>query len=287
MRPFIFLLSFTLLLGYNRTFGQTSPLEGNWQGILKQPKGTIMENYAYWVEIHITGDSINGYARTELANTPYYAIVQFRGFVSGQSIKYFQTKIRTSINPPNISTWCLIQGDLVLNRKDNSLSGTWTSATPNCGSGSILLYKSLKGLNKGATLKNKYESLVALENKLKDKENIIGSKIVLTRVYFDVNRSIVNPNSHRELAEVTDFLVNHPSVKINIQGHTDNTGNDDLNMKLSYDRAKEIYEFLSKNKIDKSRMTYEGFGKSRPMVGNESESDKARNRRVEIEIVQQ
>ena len=286
MHTYRFTFSFLVLVLCGQAFGQKVLLEGNWQGILKQPKGDIIENYAYWINIHKTGDSIKGYARTELANTPYYAIIEFNGIVSGKTIKYTQTEIKSSNDRPNISTWCLIEGDLIFDKANQSLQGTWTSTTPTCGSGSILLYKSLKELNMGKTLINKYENLIELEGKISVREDVRGTKVVLTRVYFDINKSNVDDRSEKELSEVKVFLRKYPAVKINIQGHTDNTGSDDLNMKLSYDRAKEIYNYLLRNKIEKSRMTYEGFGKSRPMVGNETEEDKAKNRRVEIEIIQ-
>ncbi|MEI7597298.1 MAG: OmpA family protein [Bacteroidota bacterium] len=267
-----------------QTFGQNAQLEGNWQGILIQPKGDSTENYAYWIEIHQTGDSIKGYARSELANTPFYAIIELNGVLLNDKITFFQTKIKVSNNRPKY-TWCIIQGNLILNKIDYSLKGTWTSST--CGSGSILLYKSLKQLNMGTTLTTKYNNINQLEEKLKIKENIKGTKIVLSKVFFDVNKSTVSSISANELSEIVALLSKYQTLKVNIQGHTDNTGNDELNMKLSYNRAKEIYNYLLNNKIDISRLTYEGYGKSRPISSNKTETGKAKNRRVEIEIVQQ
>jgi outer membrane protein OmpA-like peptidoglycan-associated protein len=73
-------------------------------------------------------------------------------------------------------------------------------------------------------------------------------------------------------------------LHVNIQGHTDNVGGDAFNMTLSYRRAVEIYNLLIAKGVKEDRISYEGYGKSRPIATNETEPGKLKNRRVEIEI---
>lgn len=103
-----------------------------------------------------------------------------------------------------------------------------------------------------------------LKSNLDSNRNVNGVKIILQSVYFDSNKFVVKDKSQKELEEVVKLLRKFPHLNINIQGHTDNVGDDDLNMKLPYIRAKEIFNYLLKNNIEKTRLTYEGYGKSRP-----------------------
>jgi outer membrane protein OmpA-like peptidoglycan-associated protein len=77
-------------------------------------------------------------------------------------------------------------------------------------------------------------------------------------------------------------LQQETSLKISIEGHTDNTGNAAHNKKLSEDRANAVLNALTGQGIDKSRLSAQGFGSERPLVANDSEANKAKNRRVEL-----
>jgi len=71
---------------------------------------------------------------------------------------------------------------------------------------------------------------------------------------------------------------------VNIEGHTYNVGEDNFNLRLSYLRAMEIYNLLITKGVKESRITFEGYGKSRPIATNETEQGRLENRRVEIEL---
>ena len=72
---------------------------------------------------------------------------------------------------------------------------------------------------------------------------------------------------------------------IQINGHTDNVGTDEYNQKLSVNRAKSVYNYLVSNGVPEKRISSKGFGSTMPIDDNETDSGRARNRRVEIEIL--
>jgi outer membrane protein OmpA-like peptidoglycan-associated protein len=74
-------------------------------------------------------------------------------------------------------------------------------------------------------------------------------------------------------------------MKIEISGHTDNTGNPVVNAKLSTERAKAVVDYLVKKGITKDRLTYLGFGSDQPIADNATAAGRAKNRRVEFKIV--
>lgn len=77
----------------------------------------------------------------------------------------------------------------------------------------------------------------------------------------------------------------NPDIKIEIQGHTDNVGTREHNMKLSENRAKAVYEYLVSRGIDKNRMTYKGYADLYPIDTNDTPEGRARNRRTQIKIL--
>ena len=105
---------------------------------------------------------------------------------------------------------------------------------------------------------------------------------ILKDLKFDNNRSDLRPGALTSLREIVATLNTRPDLKIEIQGHTDNSGDRDYNMALSERRARSVKAFLESQGIASSRMTIKGFGPDRPMFSNYSEEGFAQNRRVEI-----
>ena len=88
------------------------------------------------------------------------------------------------------------------------------------------------------------------------------------------------------MGKLIAFLNNNPKLHIEIQGHTDNVGTADYNLKLSTARAKAVYDFLLKHQIADERLTYQGYGLTKPVSDNDSEDGRAKNRRTEFVITQ-
>jgi len=113
----------------------------------------------------------------------------------------------------------------------------------------------------------------------------VGNKVILKNIFFDTNKYQLQPDSRAELQKLIEFMELNPTVKIEISGHTDNVGNDISNQTLSENRAKSVYDFLISGKIDPSRMVFKGYGKTQPIAPNDSDENRAKNRRTEFKII--
>ncbi len=119
--------------------------------------------------------------------------------------------------------------------------------------------------------------------------NIPMSKIkpgtfVLENIFFEVNRYELQPTSIVELDKVYKMLILNQEIQIEISGHTDSDGNDEDNMELSENRAKSVVDWLVDKGISSSRLSFKGFGETKPIVENSSKENKAKNRRTELTI---
>ncbi len=112
-----------------------------------------------------------------------------------------------------------------------------------------------------------------------------GSKVVLSNVFFDTDSYILKDISRVELQKLIEFLQHNPNSKIEISGHTDNSGDKTKNLVLSNNRAKSVYDYLILNGISKDRLSYKGYGDTKPRVPNDSDQHKAMNRRTEFMIL--
>lgn len=114
----------------------------------------------------------------------------------------------------------------------------------------------------------------------------VGKKVKLENVFFDFDSFELDEKSFSELQTVQNFLKENPSVKISVEGHTDNEGTSAYNKSLSQNRAKSVYGYLVAAGVDASRLSYKGFGDSQPVAPNDTEEGRALNRRTEIKIVE-
>lgn len=105
---------------------------------------------------------------------------------------------------------------------------------------------------------------------------------VLKGLLFDKGKWNINPQAYRVLDEVVSILEKNPHLKLEIQGHTDNLGPAEHNQRLSELRAKMIRGYLVKKGIDEKRLTWVGYGFSKPIASNVTPEGRARNRRVEL-----
>ncbi len=114
----------------------------------------------------------------------------------------------------------------------------------------------------------------------------VGKKVVLKNILFETGKSILTAASSTELDRLLDIMNENAQMKIEISGHTDSTGSELINSKLSEARAKTVVDYLVKNGIDKSRMIFKGYGSSQPISDNKTASGRAKNRRVEFKILE-
>lgn len=114
----------------------------------------------------------------------------------------------------------------------------------------------------------------------------IGDIVILKKVYFDFDKSTLKASSETELQQLYDLLMQFPTMKIIINGHTDNRGSDEYNLLLSESRALSVYAWLVKKGIESTRLDFKGYGKFRPIESNKTDEGRQSNRRVEFEIIE-
>ncbi|MCC7302081.1 MAG: OmpA family protein [Bacteroidia bacterium] len=116
-------------------------------------------------------------------------------------------------------------------------------------------------------------------------EDASGEIVELKNVFFETAKWDLKPTSKYELDKLAEFLQKHNTVKIELRGHTDNVGDDKSNLILSDNRAKAVYQYLVSKGIDKSRLSWKGFGETLPKTTNDTPEGRAQNRRTEYRIL--
>jgi outer membrane protein OmpA-like peptidoglycan-associated protein len=123
------------------------------------------------------------------------------------------------------------------------------------------------------------------DSALKVKENIsVGETVSLNNIFFENGKYYLLPESYRELNKLAEYLLRNPGLEIRINGHSDNTGLRFKNQKMSELRAREVFEYLIIRGVQ-NKMHYKGFGSDKPVADNNTEEGRAKNRRVEFEII--
>jgi outer membrane protein OmpA-like peptidoglycan-associated protein/tetratricopeptide (TPR) repeat protein len=104
-------------------------------------------------------------------------------------------------------------------------------------------------------------------------------------IYFPFNSIALTLESKVILDQLLDFLTENNTISIQVQGHTDNIGNDAGNLKLSENRAQSVFNYLREQGVSETRLSYKGFGKSMPVATNDTEEGRAKNRRTVFVII--
>ncbi len=118
-----------------------------------------------------------------------------------------------------------------------------------------------------------------VEEEVKEKLQQIGGA-----VQFEIGKASIKKSSEKLLDEVVEILNNYPAYKVSVEGHTDNTGSEALNEKLSADRAKVCADYLISKGISEDRVSSVGFGPRVPIADNNTAEGRAKNRRTEFKL---
>ena len=113
-----------------------------------------------------------------------------------------------------------------------------------------------------------------------------GAKEILNNLFFATNEYKLDNKSKTEIDKIVRFMSEYQKVSLEISGHTDDVDTDEFNQKLSEKRAKSVYDYLIKSGIPSLRLTFKGYGEKQPTVPNDSETNKAINRRIEFKVIQ-
>jgi outer membrane protein OmpA-like peptidoglycan-associated protein len=119
----------------------------------------------------------------------------------------------------------------------------------------------------------------------------VGTKEVMDNVYYEFSKAIVLEESFAALDRVVEYLIENPTLVVEIGGHTDSKGDDKFNQRLSEARAKSVVSYLVKKGIDKNRVRAKGYGETQPVAPNENADGtdnpegREKNRRTELKVL--
>ncbi len=126
-----------------------------------------------------------------------------------------------------------------------------------------------------------------IEKNFKMQPDGLHEIITLDNLIFERGKAEINAVSHQELDEFADWLESRPSAVVQLEGHTDFQGNAEANMKLSEERVLAVKEYLASRGVKKSRIKTKAFGGTRPLTRERTPEARAKNRRVEVRILEQ
>ena len=128
-------------------------------------------------------------------------------------------------------------------------------------------------------------SLEEISAMMSSGENVYGKTFcAVDAIQFEFGNSTIKRSSYAYLDKLAKIL-KETGMKVEVKGHTDNVGTEDFNMKLSKERAKGVVNYLVKNGVPTSQLTYSFYGMSQPLADNDTEDGRKLNRRVEFEIL--
>lgn len=123
------------------------------------------------------------------------------------------------------------------------------------------------------------------EAQFDSKKITVGETINLKNILFDQGKAILRNESTMELEKVVAFLKANPNAEIELSGHTSSEGETSFNRSLSYKRVKACKDYILLKGIDAGRIIAVGFGSEKPLASNDTEENRAKNRRVEMRLV--
>jgi outer membrane protein OmpA-like peptidoglycan-associated protein/tetratricopeptide (TPR) repeat protein len=113
----------------------------------------------------------------------------------------------------------------------------------------------------------------------------VNAAVVLRNIFFDFNKFELRNESAVELEKLLQLLQENPTVKLQVEGHTDNIGTAADNLKLSENRAKAVVKYLTGRGVAAARLSAKGYGATKPVADNKTEEGRAQNRRTEIKVI--
>ena len=114
----------------------------------------------------------------------------------------------------------------------------------------------------------------------------VNASLVLKNIFFETNSAQLQQISLIEINKLLQLMSENPTLKLQINGHTDDVGQPANNLKLSSNRAKAVVDYLVSKGIDIKRLVYKGFGETKPVADNKTEAGRAQNRRTEFVVTE-
>ncbi len=126
--------------------------------------------------------------------------------------------------------------------------------------------------------------LAQLNSILQTQDSARGLIVNMSDVLFDTGSSTLKPATREKLAKISGIVLAHPGLSLQIEGHTDSVGSDQMNQQLSERRADSVRDFLIEQGVAGSSVTAKGFGKTQPVASNDTPEGRQKNRRVELVV---
>jgi outer membrane protein OmpA-like peptidoglycan-associated protein len=284
-------------------YSQEKDFSGEWVGKLHQEAGGVSPEYNFQLSLIQDGNKIKGASYIELPTMKnVFATIKLRGVIKGNDLIFEEYEILKEKRLPNMQ-FCLKKGTLTLTLQGNrwELKGPWTgtSGFGPCSPGTIKVYKPYIKPADPVVINPKNND--PKEEKPKDdpkplpKDTLTdlpmeikkGEKIILKHIYFKPSSWDLLPASYPELEKVYRYMRANPTMIIQVQGHTDLGSTADYNLRLSENRAKAVAEWLISKGTKTERISYKGFGNTKPIADNNTSEGRAKNRRIEFEVVQE
>ena len=125
---------------------------------------------------------------------------------------------------------------------------------------------------------------VRLNEILQTRDSARGLIVSMSDVLFDTGQYSLKPGAREKLAKVAGILIAYPSLNIAVGGYTDNVGGDEMNQKLSENRAGAVRDYLVQQGVDANSVSATGFGNTLPVASNDNSAGRQENRRVELVV---
>jgi len=119
---------------------------------------------------------------------------------------------------------------------------------------------------------------------LQTRDTARGLIVNMSDVLFDTDQFTLRPGAREKLAKVSGIILGHPGLRLDVEGHTDSVGAEHYNQQLSENRADAVRDFLVRQGIQSSSVSVKGFGKTQPVVSNDTPAGRQQNRRVELVV---
>jgi outer membrane protein OmpA-like peptidoglycan-associated protein len=197
-----------------------------------------------------------------------------------------ENTVEAIIEPKHVSVYGSDDGaaDLMIQYGEQPLTYLWSNgATTESISD---LYAGYYYVEVADANKCKYSFDVTIQQPDSVFSNVVANvPKILKSVYFVFDKEDFVQNSYKQLTDLLNYLNYYPDIEIRILGHTDERGKGNYNQDLSEKRAKAVVDYLISKGIDKKRLSYVGYGETRPISDNNTDEGRQKNRRVEFEIV--
>lgn len=236
--------------------------------------------YAYYSSDKEEGSGLQDIYQFELPDRARPRIVSYMKGIVYDSIT--KQPLQASINLLDPVT-----GDTIISSTSNVRDGSYLLVIPsgrdyalNAQRKGYLFYSAHFSLKEETTLMDPFNKDIPLKPMRQ------GESMVLRNIFFETDSFNLLPESTAELDQLVNLLQVNNGMHIEVSGHTDNIGNDPYNQVLSEKRARSVYNYLVNSGIDKSHLSYKGYGATKPVAENTTPEGRALNRRTEMVIVQ-